>query len=227
MTDFRKKLPIELDHTFACYISYRYSKESHLFIVPKKYSGVSKVEEKETYWLSEEHAIVNDDFIVYRNDYISRDDFDWKPASDMRKGVARYGVECHKIDTKKLKAVTKSEIIKSGVPNESFFSKDDEGITSDFENRPREFWRFKKRWEEQFGSEVEWDDGAEVLIFHFQIHRFDPELPVFDWSIEEKLNQKKREMERQAIFEKEAENEKKGRKKKTNKKTGGKKLRKR
>lgn len=210
-----------------CYIMHRYSKEARLVIVPTKYPGANKIKAKETYWLPEKHAIVHGDYLVYWHDYIARDDFDWKPSTDMTKAQARYGLECHKIDKKRLKAVNKSELLKSGISSEAFPSKDDEGITKDFETRPREFWRFRKRWAREFEDYAEWDDTTEVLIFHFEVHRFKPEMIAFDWHIEERLNYQKREREFQKRMakqaEKDAEDEKSGRKKRKKKKSGSKK----
>ena len=218
MTTFRKKLPIEVDHKFMCYIAHRFSREERLFIVPEKYPGANKIAEKETYWLSEKYAIINDSFIAYQSDYISRDDFDWKPADTMVKSQARYGFECCKIENKKLKAVTKSELLKSGVASEAFPSQDDEGIPKEFASRPKEFWRFRKRWESLFEDFQEWDDKTEVLIFHFQVHRFKPELPIYNWHVQERLNYQTREQEFKIRMaeesEKGTEDEKNGRKKK-------------
>jgi len=217
MTEFQKKLPIEFDHAFMCHIKYRYSTESRLFIIPKKIKGASQIDKNETYWLPEEHAIVADKYMAYRDDYLHRNDFDWKPARDMLKAQARYGIECHKIETKKLKAINKTELLKFGITSEVFPSKDDDGITGEFEKRPREFWRFRQRWKKQFEDHVEWDDSTEVFIFHFGIHRLKPELKEFDWHIEERLNYQRKEAEDEKMTEKRRKN-KSGSKKKVNKK---------
>lgn len=217
MSTFRKKLPIELDHDFMCHILYRFSKEPRLYIVPKKLSGASNIKKGETYWLPEQYALINDEYIAYHSDYGTKKELDWIPANDMTKNMARYGLECHKIDKKKLKTVNKTELVKSGVTSEAFYCKDDEGITSEFETRPKEFWRFRKRWEREFEQQVEWDDTTEVLIFHFEVHRFKPEMTVYDWHIEKRLNHEKREIEYKARLEKQAE-EPKAKKKKRKKK---------
>lgn len=213
MSDFRKKLPIELDYTFMCHIMYRYSKETRLYIVPKNYPGATKIEQKETYWLPEKHAIVQDTYVAYHSDH-SLKDFNWKPDTDMSKAMARYGFECLNIDSKKLKAVTKSELVKSGIIPELHPSKDDEDITKEFATKPREFWRFKKRWDRSFEEFTEWDDNAEVLIFHFSVHRFSPELPIYDWYIRDHLLQQ----EREKAIQLSPQPEKVARKKKSNKK---------
>jgi hypothetical protein len=149
-----------------------------------------------------------------------REDLDWKPANEISKDLSRYGIECTKIETKKLSNVKKNELLASGVLSGVFDHKDDVGIEKEFKTRPIEFWRFKVRLEKMWDS-FEWDNKAEMLVFHFKIHLFKPSKKVYDWMAEEKLKQQRNEAEleirlKKQQSEKNTENKKKKRKKKVN-----------
>lgn len=216
---------MELDSTFFNYIKYRYGIGEVLFIVPKNFPGASSIKRGETYWVREDFTIIETEYIAYQHDYSSRDDLDWRPASEITKDLSRYGIECIKIEKKKLSNVNKTELIKSGVLSGDFEHRDDNGLTNEFKTRPIEFWRFQKRLSGMIEN-FEWNNKTDMFVFHFKVHPFKPTHKIYDWMVEEKLNYKKQEKEIERRLREQSEKEAESPKKKRKKKTGVKKKRK-